>query len=220
MNYLTHEKAYRKGRLLENRDQKDILILGAGALGSWLVDLLARQGYNNLSVLDFDKVEAHNFGTQNYGRPDIGRSKAQQLSQNVMRRIGVKVNPIHKKLNKSNVQSLLKGRDLVIDVFDNYESRKIVKDFCENSIVCIHSGMSQVGFFQIAWNEGYRVAGATAPQNPDIEAPCDYPLASNLVMVCAGIVAETINIYIDGGKKRNSEFWLGKMIIEVSEEEV
>ena len=213
MDYLSHENSYRGEYLLKNREKKDILILGVGVLGSWLLDLLARQGYNNLSALDFDKVEAHNFGTQNYGKVDIGRSKVRQIAQNTMRRIGVKINPIHKKLTVDNAKTLLRNRDLVVDMFDNYESRKIVKETClELNTSCVHAGMASMGFFQIAWNEGYEVAGTS--QLDDGEVLCDYPLASNLVMSCVAALAEVVNIYFDVEKKRNVEFWLGKMIME------
>ena len=48
-----------------------ITVCGAGALGSHLADNLARQGAAKLAVVDFDRVEAHNVGTQLYRRDEV-----------------------------------------------------------------------------------------------------------------------------------------------------
>jgi len=216
-NYLTHEKEYRSEAVLEQRSDKKVLLLGAGAVGSWLADVLARQGYNSITVLDFDRVESHNFGTQNYGKADLGRSKAKQLAQNIMRRIGVALNSIDKRLTESNATSILKKYDLVFDGFDNAESRELVRKTCEElGIPCLHSGLSSLGFFEIKWNEDYWVP-LKKREVEEVDPPCDYPLAANLVHMCVSVTAETINRFIDGGSKYETEFWLTNMNLEREE---
>ena len=212
--FLAHEIAYRGNELvIENRASKQIKILGAGALGSWLTDLLARQGYQGLTVVDFDKVERGNFGTQNYGSLDVGRSKASQLAHNVIRRLGVRVVPITKRVTDVNINSVIGGADLVIDLFDNVESRRVVKEACtKKSISCLHGGLGSVGYFEAKWNEGYFIPDKN-PNPTDI--PCDYPLASNLVMLCVGAIAEVVNRFFDEQKKLGIEFWLESMKMEL-----
>jgi molybdopterin/thiamine biosynthesis adenylyltransferase len=116
----------------------------------------------------------------------------------------------HEELKPSNARSLLKGYDLVVDLFDNAPSRKLIQEQClELDIPCLHAGMATVGYFAIVWNEDY-----TAPvtrEREDDNAPCDYPMAANLVMLCVASTAEIINRYIDSKEKKNIEFWLKSM---------
>lgn len=207
MDYFAHEIAYRgDSTIIDNRASKKIRIFGVGALGSWLADLLCRQGYK-ISVIDKDKVEHANFGTQNYGRTDVGRSKAIQCANNIMRRIGVSVESISKEVKESNVHSLVKEQDLVIDVFDNVKSRELICAACkEHNVDAIHSGMGD-GYFEIAWNKDYK---AVAPKDED-ETACDYPLASNLVWLCVSWTAEVVNRFIDRNEKIEVAFWLKNM---------
>lgn len=212
-SHLTHEALFRGEDKIAARGQKKILLLGCGALGSWLTDVLARQGHN-LTVVDFDRVEEGNFGTQNYGKSDLGRPKSAQTANNTFRRIGVKVEGINRKITTGTVK-LLKRYDLVVDLFDNWESRELVRKYCEaQSIPCIHAGLAAMGFLQVMWNETYKI-GKTA--EPVDGVPCEYPLAANLVHMCVAVVAEVINQFIDDGKKSNVEVWLRNFSTEVTE---
>lgn len=208
-DFLGHEKAYRGAESVARRDGVKVILLGAGALGSWLVDLLARQGYNSITVVDRERVDNDNYGTQNYGRTDAARPKATQASQNVFRRIGVRVEGIVKTVTETTIEPILRGQHLVVDLFDNAESRELVRVTCERlGIPCLHAGMGTMGYFEVIWNERYKVAFG---HDEDPNAPCDYPMSSNLVMLCVGATAEVINTYIDDGKKIDVDFWLAQM---------
>lgn len=215
-DFLVHETAYRgNANVIDNRASKQIKILGAGALGSFVTELLARQGYTGLTVVDFDKVERANFGTQNFGSTDVGRSKASQLTHNIIRKIGVHLASVTKKVTESNVNSIIGGADLVVDLFDNVESRRLVRDTCtKKGIPCLHAGMASIGYFEVLWNEGYLIPEKDS--NPE-NAPCDYPLAANLVILCVGALAEVMNRYFDEGKKTEVEFWLNSMKMEFTD---
>jgi len=211
--YLQHESLYRPDGVVAKRKQAKILLCGGGALGSFLSDLLSRQGYWNQTVLDRDKVEDGNFGTQNFGKRDIGRPKATMIRAHAFNRYGVVVKDEVKSLTKDNAKSLVKGFDLVLDLFDNGESREIVRSVCEaGNIPCLHSGLAAMGYFQVQWNEIY-----IAPPTVDTHnAPCEYPMAANLVMMCVAATAEVINRFFESGEKRNVEFWLKSMSLETN----
>lgn len=209
-----HESLYRPDGVVTKRKQSKVLLCGGGALGSWLSDLLARQGYWSQTVLDRDKVEDVNFGTQNFGKADVGRPKATQIRTNAFRRYGVVVRDVVKSLTKDNVKSLVKGFDLVVDLFDNGESRELLRAACDSGkIPCLHSGVAAMGYFLIQWNERY-IAPPTVDKN---DAPCDYPLAANLVLMCVAVTAEVINRFFESGEKRDVEFWLNSMSLEAKE---
>jgi hypothetical protein len=56
-----------------------ITIIGAGATGSWIALSLAKLGIEDITVWDFDKVEAHNIPNQAYGIHDVDKPKVKAL---------------------------------------------------------------------------------------------------------------------------------------------
>lgn len=65
-----------------------IHIIGCGAVGSTIGELIARTGLTNIVLYDFDTVEAHNIANQMFTSDDIGRNKAEALKD-----LMVKINP-------------------------------------------------------------------------------------------------------------------------------
>ena len=132
-----------------------VFVCGFGALGSNLMVGLAQEGYTNLSGVDFDAVDRSNPYTQVYGLRDNGGKKAAVLRGILAKKLGVRITVHNTRLDERNVRKLLRGQDLVIDTFDNWESRMVVQRFCEaEGIACVHGGMSEQGYSEIRWNEG------------------------------------------------------------------
>ncbi|NHZ83962.1 hypothetical protein F2P44_32565 [Massilia sp. CCM 8695] len=76
---------YGRGQLAEipTRQRLHMLVLGAGALGSHLVDQLARAGVGKISVVDPEIMEGANIGRHLLGAESLGLSKAKQVAQRV-----------------------------------------------------------------------------------------------------------------------------------------
>lgn len=70
---------------LPARRLSTVLVLGAGALGSHLVDQLARAGVGKISVVDPQTMEGANIGRHLLGAESLGLSKAKQVAQQVSR---------------------------------------------------------------------------------------------------------------------------------------
>lgn len=183
-----HEQLYRGADYAKRMNQTRLVVCGAGAIGSNLVDALTRQGYGNLSVIDKDRIEIHNVNTQAFGDQEVGGLKAVCLKTKVFRQTGIEINAIAKELITSNVKQMLGKADLVVDAFDNTASRQLVQTFCRNNkIACLHAGLF-ADYGEVIWDERYRV-----PQDAAAGADvCDYPLARNLITVVVSIVAEEI----------------------------
>lgn len=215
--HLVHESHFRGANIVEKRAAKRIVIAGVGALGSHLLDDLVVQGYRDILIIDKDRVEQGNFGTQRFGFPDIGTKKATQAKNNLFRRLKVPIDAHDKELTKDNVGSLVKSPFLVIDLFDNVDSRRVLKDYCAaNKIACLHAGMSTDGFAEVQWNEGYYLPESDKTDDGK-PAPCEYPLAANLVSFTVAIVCEIVNQFIDNGQKRSAHFTLKDMHINFVE---
>jgi molybdopterin/thiamine biosynthesis adenylyltransferase len=198
METLIHEELYRSKQLLDKMSNLDIVVCSAGAISSNLVDNLTRQGFEKISVIDFDRIEAHNKHTQIWTNRDIGQLKTAILKNHVFNSMNIVLNTISKKLDESNVKKLLKTNGLVIDGFDNVPSRKLVTEHCRiNSLGCLHIGLSK-DYAEIIWNESYRVPDET--KNLDI---CEYPLARNIILLAVAVATECIISFLENKSKKN-----------------
>ena len=156
-----HEALYRGASLAKARDLP-VVICGAGAVGSHLADNLARQGFSTLRVIDRDRVEAHNAGTQLYGESEAGVWKVEALRNRLFRAAGVEVEAVRKELTTSNSPSLLKGAGVVVDALDNSASRRVVQEASRAlEVPCLHVGLNE-DYAEVLWDEGYRVPADAA----------------------------------------------------------
>src|SRR5438876_5068183 len=69
---IVHERLYHGAEALAKLRDVQLVLRGAGALGSNLADNLARQDFWKLRVIDHDRIEEHNVGTQLYGESEVG----------------------------------------------------------------------------------------------------------------------------------------------------
>jgi molybdopterin/thiamine biosynthesis adenylyltransferase len=190
-----HERIYRGSDQLARLESIPITLCGAGALGSLLADNLARQGFRRWKVIDRDRVEEHNVGTQLYGESEVGAWKVEALRSRLFRAVGVEIEAAAKELSDRNAKSLLKGSGIVVDTFDNSAARRLVQDRCRaDTLPCLHVGLF-ADYAEVIWDEGYRVPRDVAG---DV---CDYPLARNLVLFAVAVASEAlIRFVLDGAR--------------------
>ena len=203
-----HEASYRGRAAVDRLGQATVTLCGAGALGSLLADNLARQGVRQLTLIDFDRIEEHNAGTQLYGASDVGAKKVDVLRSHLYRAVGVEAAVFDRRLDDRTVKKFLRGAGLVIDTFDNAASRRLVTDYChQNEIDCLHLGMN-ADYGEVRWNEVYRVPADVA--EGDV---CDYPLARNLILLVVAAGSEAVLRYLLDGNKENFAVTLRDMAI-------
>jgi molybdopterin-synthase adenylyltransferase len=192
-----HEAIYRGAEQLAKLGKARIVLCGAGALGSNLADNLVRQGVEKLAVIDRDRVEEHNAGTQLYGLSDVGTWKVECLKNRLFRATNVEIEAVRKDLTAQNAAMLFKRADLIVDTFDNSASRQIVQDAARAAgIQCLHVGL-YADYAEALWDEAYRVPRDVAG---DV---CDYPLARNLVLFAVAIASEVLVTFVTEGAKKN-----------------
>lgn len=101
-----------------------IMLVGAGATGSWFAMMAVKQDYD-LIVVDFDVLEVHNIGTSIYvSDHDIGINKARLLG----RIFGEKVTPIPEKFSEKHLREWGAFVDLIVSAVDNMEARKQIAE--------------------------------------------------------------------------------------------
>lgn len=192
-----HEEIYRGAESVAKLAKPLITVCGAGALGSHLADNLARQGFRQIRVIDRDRVEEHNVSTQLYGAADVGAWKVEVLRNRLFRTAEIEIDAVSKELTDRTSRSLLKGSDIVIDTFDNSDSRRLVQEQCRNQRVeCLHIGL-YADYCEAIWDEHYRVPN-------DVEGDvCEYPLARNLVLFAVALGSELLVRNVLNGTKQN-----------------
>lgn len=112
-----------------------VLVIGAGGLGSPVLEYLTAAGVGTISVIDDDVVTPSNLHRQIvHGMPDVGRAKVASAKDRLDHLSGgdVKILPIEGRINAANAVALVGSADLVIDGADNFPTRYLVADTCKN----------------------------------------------------------------------------------------
>lgn len=100
--------------------EKTVLIVGLGGVGSFIVDLLARNGVCNFILIDDDTVDLHNLHRQNlYFQCDVGKLKIDCISnQLLLIDKNIKVTKIYQKINEDFFNNFSLKCDLMINCAD------------------------------------------------------------------------------------------------------
>lgn len=198
MNALTHEQEYRTEKLIKKLAITPLMVCGCGAIGSNLIDNLSRQGFKNITVIDMDRIESHNIGTQIWEKREAGAFKVQRMKNRVYAINGSSLNTISTKLTEESIKKYVHKTHIIIDSFDNSHSRKLLYDYCKShDINCLHTGLYQ-DYAEIIWNENY-----TVPKDSKELDVCEYPLARNIVMFSIIIASEVLIKFIEKKEKKN-----------------
>jgi sulfur-carrier protein adenylyltransferase/sulfurtransferase len=107
-----------------------VLVVGAGGLGSPVLQYLAGAGVGHLGVVDADVLEPSNLHRQPiFGLGDAGRKKT-ELALAAIKRINpaVEVEPHAVRLDANNALSLIRDYDVVVDCSDNFRTKYLIND--------------------------------------------------------------------------------------------
>ena len=109
-----------------------VLCVGAGGLGSPVIQYLAAAGIGHLTIVDDDVVDITNLQRQIIHRTsDIGTPKAESAKRYVTDLDpNISVKSITSRLDESNANEMFSGHDLIIDGTDNISTRYLIDDTC------------------------------------------------------------------------------------------
>jgi len=174
-------------KMLEAR----ILLLGAGGLGSPAAYYLAAAGIGNLGIVDFDQVDLSNLQRQIiHSTERIGMLKTESAKKTIQAlNPDVNVTLYNEKIDSSNIISIIKDYDYVVDGSDNFPTRYLVNDACvmENKTL-IHGSIyrfeGQVTVFKPNSGPCYRCLYPEPPP-PEMSPNCQE---GGVLGVLAGII--------------------------------
>ncbi|MDQ6787948.1 MAG: ThiF family adenylyltransferase [Acidobacteriota bacterium] len=119
-----------QAKLLESK----VLLVGCGALGASHAEMLARAGVGKIRIVDRDFVEFTNLQRQTlFSETDAKERLPKAVAAE--KRIAeinsdIKIEAIVADVNRSNIEDLIKGCDLILDGTDNFQTRYLVNDAC------------------------------------------------------------------------------------------
>ncbi|MFB6113183.1 MAG: molybdopterin-synthase adenylyltransferase MoeB [Halodesulfurarchaeum sp.] len=142
--------------------ESDVLVVGAGGLGSPVIAYLAAAGVGTMHIVDADVLERSNLQRQViHTDADVGRPKVESAREFVESlNPDVDVHTHEVELGPENVGDLVEGRDFVVDCSDNFRTRYIVNDACT---------LAGIPF---AHGSVYRFEGQITTFDSDGEGPC------------------------------------------------
>jgi len=195
----------------------EVVVVGAGGIGSPAIQYLAAAGVGLLTVIDDDRVELTNLQRQTlYATPDIGRRKAKLAKQKVEAlNPDVAVDWTASRIGPANAERFIAGADAVLDGSDNFETRLAVADAALRTRVPLISA-SIAGFDgQLAvyrgWEPGqpcYRCLVGTDPALPQRNCADEGVLGALAGMMGSLAALETIRAITGFGEDRAGKLLL------------
>lgn len=178
-----------------------IVFCGVGALGSTAA-VLCRNLEATLAFIDFDRVESKNLLAQAYVKASVGRNKAEALKLQLLNLHGVKAESFGVRLTRDNVEALCGGADLLVDCFDNRDSRALLSDFARKvGKPLVHGALSGDGRFGLVrWDERF------VPDAEDTagQATCEGGAHLPLIGLLSATLARTVQDFLKDGTRRDS----------------
>lgn len=126
---------------------QNIVIVGAGGVGSWVATMLVRSGVGKIRVIDFDQVtlsSLNRHAVANIG--DVGISKVDSLRNHLIKIAPwVQIETRNQLWDLKSSNELIYGDDFeptyVVDCIDNIDTKVDLLSFCyENKLPVISSG--------------------------------------------------------------------------------
>lgn len=121
------------------------LIVGAGALGSCVAEILARAGVGRLRIVDRDLLQLDNLHRQTlYTEADAAARlpKVEAIARRLAEvNCGVAVEPLAVQASEANIDDLVAGVEVIVDGTDNFPSRFVLNDAAlRHNLPLVHGG--------------------------------------------------------------------------------
>ena len=108
-----------------------VLCIGAGGLGSPIIQYLAAAGIGTIGIVDDDEVDLSNLQRQVIHGDNVGVPKVESAKAFVNRlNPDVEVKTYNTRISSDNIAEIIKDYDIVVDGSDNFATRYLVNDAC------------------------------------------------------------------------------------------
>jgi len=127
---LVSNKDLRFSSLFPEEKRESVTIVGLGGIGSHLIQMLLKMGNISIVAYDYDVVEEHNIGTQEYRFQDIGKNKVDVWKERA-KDYGARITGYPERVTKDTAF----GTTFVFSAVDTISARKdIFKAFLNSPV--------------------------------------------------------------------------------------
>jgi molybdopterin/thiamine biosynthesis adenylyltransferase len=182
--------------------QSAVAVVGAGGLGSTVIELLARQGIGQLIIIDNDRFTEQNLNRQIMSTEEnLGKYKVIAAAKRVKEiNSATTVTVFRERLTRENAQELLGNARVAVDGLDNLPSRLVVEQACRRlaipyvyaSIAGFSGQLMTIFPGDVGLSSLYGSSSDTVPEQ-GIEARVGTPPAT-VAMIAALQVQEVVKI--------------------------
>lgn len=178
-----------------------IVFCGVGALGSNAV-VACRNLEATLVLVDFDRVESKNTLSQAFVKPSVGKNKADALKLQLANFWGVKAEAFGVRVTEDNVATLCGSADLVVDAFDNAQSRRLLSAWARSTQKpLVHAAVSADGTFgMVRWDEQF----TADEESTEGQATCEGGEHLPIIAVIGSTLARVIQDFVSKGEKKDA----------------
>ncbi len=164
-------------------ENKHVLVVGAGALGTGSAEMLVRAGIGKLTIVDRDYVEWSNLQRQQlYTEADAEQRTPKAVAAKERLSLinsEVEVRSLIMDVSVEEMEQLVEGIDLIIDASDNFDIRMIMNDISQKH---------RIPWIYSACVGSYGISYAILPG----KTPCLSCLLEEVPM--GGITCDTVGI--------------------------
>jgi molybdopterin/thiamine biosynthesis adenylyltransferase len=199
----------------DNRSR--ILVIGSGALGTFVGLGLAYSGFQHCTFMDPDVVEVTNLNRQILLYDAVGQSKAETLSRRLNDLFGMNSSA---EVAYFRSATDLSPYDVIFDCVDNFETRIVLSEKCKDQGKTLISGgtsadAGQVVVYNPLKNGAtpaellglYEIVSIRTVETPHRErASCAYRPDPSVVMtnqITAGFMVDSYRMLLNGQEVRN-----------------
>ena len=170
-----------------------VAVCGVGALGSTTA-LYSRNLDATLRFIDFDRVESKNLLAQWFVKQSVGKNKAEAMRLQLSNFFSVKTEAFGVRVTDKNVAELVGPGDLIVDCFDNFDSRMLLSSYArENDKPLLHAALSGDGTFGLVrWNARFEADR----EDHEGQATCEGGEHLPLIGVLGATVARAIQDFV------------------------
>lgn len=171
-----------------------VLVIGAGGIGSPTTVSLAKLGVRNITVMDDDRLEAHNLPSQFYSPRALGEYKVNALAGMVHYLTGTIISIDSERFHSYNGDRYAQRSDIIISGVDSMQARKDIWDIVKQHDVFYIDGRMAAEMTRIyALNTSCSILSEQYEETlySDAEA-VDLPCTARATVYCCWMIAALI----------------------------
>ncbi|MFT9099784.1 MAG: HesA/MoeB/ThiF family protein [Zymomonas mobilis subsp. pomaceae] len=194
-----------------------VAIVGAGGIGSPVIQYLAAAGVGRLTIIDDDEVSLSNLQRQTlFATRDVGAHKV-AMAANVVQRLNpdVKIVPYDQRLTSDNARDLLDKVDVIVDGSDNFGTRLAISDMATELAIplvsaAVHRFEAQLAVFKGYESDKpcYRCFVGDDPGEPEMTCAAQGVLGALTGTIGSLAAVEAIRLLTGFGKENTDKLLL------------